>query len=1549
MPTEMTLEAFAGGARPAGAGVQGVEPPATMSFEEFAGAPEGSPTSQVFDRTLLGLKRMGGEAAAISDLVLSMPGLVMGVGAQLGGTVMARAAGVPGGAQPGVLYPFTAFTVGREAGREVAEPLMSPLYKVMQLFKSGEAYENAATTKGMEKLTTLIEDAGVWVERASGGRVSRDAVPMLAETLMAASVGLGPKRAPGIDEAMMKRLRESQGRLREQAEAEATAQTLTPEEFVARVPVQQQINDLLAIRTPAEQARVTRQRRADVKAAFTRGPGEEPLPPEIEARGTRQYGDVGESQFYADERTRMEAEQRAREAGEEPQAVPYEVPEARPEPPERIAHRELLNVLQKPGFERTADDLLLLRRAREGGKASTEELALLSAAGIGATAGAALDEETLRGATLGVATGLGFVLPFIGRGEAIPSKMKQAGAVKAPGGMWHPEAVDRLADQLYASLARTIPMDDPKAIAAKAQSRRMVKGYLDKYAGTERDPLKDIELPSGRRWEQAADDLIRSRPASDYQPAARVFQRMAEEVQPGILRAPPEEPIYNLQGIGGSAWLSSTREIRSYLSHVGDYLRDNVDPAKLQQYDLVRAVRETAVNDKRVAKEMEKATAASTAQLPVYKAYDDGFKWVELKLPEKLTEEQGKGIKSAGKLRAEALDAERADIPDAVFRERMQIAAREPGYMAVDTVGNPIKNAYTDELARGATPEEAWLAGRMAEEGNIMGHCVGGYCPTIISGESKIFSLRDAKGQSHVTIEVTPTEKLLAPDIAEGMKARGEELPLNIEQIKGKQNRAPEPKYLPYVQDFVKGGKWGEVGDLQNTGLVQTKTSSDLTGLEPGFYTKEEISAAAQARRGPSAQQGFIDQKLVVGLGAIGLGGVLGGALSDDPASGALLGALAGGALMLPGVRRRLKQAAEAADYGIGNISTRIRNTSPALALAARRFEMRNLMESHAVLHQVAPFMAALEKVPKEKRAALDRALLTNDAEAIAAGMKGNPELVAGWRQVRNTLNELGTRLAGYGRFRMMKDDYFPRLVKDVEGLKAALGTPERTRLETALREAEQAAMRSRGTPLTSIEQSAIINREVQAVRRARGYLPGFAKARAVEEVTEQLRPFYHTPSESLYAYVRGAVQDLETAKFFGKDLQQRTTGGQSYIDLDASIGNVVGRELAAGKITHPQAQQMISMLQSRFRAGERSSNAIIQDLRNLGNMGLLGNIVSGATQAADAMLAVYAQDLRSTTATIARQLSGRERIAARDFGLADHIAEEFVSGSRTANWLNKMFKYSGFAGIDRFGKTTQIGAALSKYERWSQTPSGVARIREKYGEAYAEEFPQLIDDLKAGRLNERTRLLAFSELSDMQPISKMEMPQAYLDHPNGRIMYMLKTFMIKQMDVIRRDTYNEIKKGNVVRGLKNLTEYGLVLGLSGATTQMVKDWLMGKEVGFETTDVLEQMLRTFGWGAYVRDRAAQGRPVEALVGTIAPPYRMMDDIIRRDPKAVQYIPIIGKLYYSWELGGKEEAELRAAREAKKEGRPVTLSPEAIEYRRQRREERRQRLKAERQ
>lgn len=163
-------------------------------------------------------------------------------------------------------------------------------------------------------------------------------------------------------------------------------------------------------------------------------------------------------------------------------------------------------------------------------------------------------------------------------------------------------------------------------------------------------------------------------------------------------------------------------------------------------------------------------------------------------------------------------------------------------------------------------PEGA-LEQALKYEGDTMGHCVGGYCDDVLQGRSRIFSLRDAKGEPHVTIETAPQRlglsyeqlrafKDQAEQEARGMdfdsdeawedfimdrrdqlkaqwvKDQGINAPQNIVQIKGKQNRAPKDDYLPFVQDFVKSGQWGNVGDLGNTGLVKLPDGRYITAQQ---------------------------------------------------------------------------------------------------------------------------------------------------------------------------------------------------------------------------------------------------------------------------------------------------------------------------------------------------------------------------------------------------------------------------------------------------------------------------------------------------------------------------------------------------------------------------------------------------------------------------------------------------------------------------------------------------------------------------------------------
>ena len=152
-----------------------------------------------------------------------------------------------------------------------------------------------------------------------------------------------------------------------------------------------------------------------------------------------------------------------------------------------------------------------------------------------------------------------------------------------------------------------------------------------------------------------------------------------------------------------------------------------------------------------------------------------------------------------------------------------------------------IKNIYRRHPETPGNPIKA-VAEALKYEGDTMGHCVGGegYVNGVMNGTKRIFSLRDAKNEPHVTIEVQPKRRSAgdpdAPtDVAEHQKWLHQEQPPVIKQIYGKSNAKPKKQYIPYVQDFIRGGKWSDIKTLHNADM---RDITKYNGLRGWMYDK---------------------------------------------------------------------------------------------------------------------------------------------------------------------------------------------------------------------------------------------------------------------------------------------------------------------------------------------------------------------------------------------------------------------------------------------------------------------------------------------------------------------------------------------------------------------------------------------------------------------------------------------------------------------------------------------------------------------------------------
>jgi len=91
-------------------------------------------------------------------------------------------------------------------------------------------------------------------------------------------------------------------------------------------------------------------------------------------------------------------------------------------------------------------------------------------------------------------------------------------------------------------------------------------------------------------------------------------------------------------------------------------------------------------------------------------------------------------------------------------------------------------------------------------EGNQMGHCAASYADR---KSTTLFSLKDPKGISHVTIEY------IEYNTKWNKKGDG------IVQIKGKENAAPVKKYIPYIKAFIEKTGYPVLRDGSNIGMIE--------------------------------------------------------------------------------------------------------------------------------------------------------------------------------------------------------------------------------------------------------------------------------------------------------------------------------------------------------------------------------------------------------------------------------------------------------------------------------------------------------------------------------------------------------------------------------------------------------------------------------------------------------------------------------------------------------------------------------------------------------
>lgn len=727
---------------------------------------------------------------------------------------------------------------------------------------------------------------------------------------------------------------------------------------------------------------------------------------------------------------------------------------------------------------------------------------------------------------------------------------------------------------------------------------------------------------------------------------------------------------------------------------------------------------------------------------------------------------------------------------------------------------------------------------------------------------------------------------------------------------------------------------------LKQLGGKPYTDSAGHTWLEVPVEGSKKMPAGPRAQQFGLGQTGLMAALATIGVG-IAAGKWIEQYLSDNENSkgkiGATLGAVVSGLAVLvaskhSGLSDFARAAASKLDYTFGALETRLGNMSQALLRRLTDFEFQSMKRAHESGIAFAPFVEAWKAVKKgPEKEALRAALLTNEPGKIlpALGRAGSPALVEAYKAAIAGQLEIGKELQKYGLLKDLRPEYFTRMVIDYPELRKAMGKDDGNRLDALIKAAELRSVKLTGAPLSPVEVSNITNKFLTSGEyRGIGKKAGFLRKRVIGEVTQEFAKYYASPDEGLLLYARAASNAIEKARLF-KDFEVKdpVTGK---INLEASIGNMLAAEKAAGRVSPEQVQELHRMLLHRFGPGEHSMAGWLQDIRNTTNMFLLGNPYAGIAQVGDIYTNVAANRLLPTIYAAA-QLVGRKanRVTLRDMGIVNHIAEELTGTRATAKLLDKALK-TGLSPVDTLGKSLFLNGKLRDFQQQSRTASGVRNLTDRYAEYFGpKDFPQLMSDLRAGVRSPLVDAMLFRELSNVQPITKLAMSELALKHPNARILFMLRSFQLKQIDILRREAYNEIRKGfetgerhRVLRGVNRLMRFGMALGVSGATSAAVMDFLYGKDVDVSIGDVLLNATKVFGLSQYTLAALDRGERLEAIASMAMPPWRVWEQIVTGDPKALRYLPLIGPyVYWHGTEAGQEQREREVARKAREEAK----------------------------
>lgn len=287
---------------------------------------------------------------------------------------------------------------------------------------------------------------------------------------------------------------------------------------------------------------------------------------------------------------------------------------------------------------------------------------------------------------------------------------------------------------------------------------------------------------------------------------------------------------------------------------------------------------------------------------------------------------------------------------------------------------------------------------------------------------------------------------------------------------------------------------------------------------------------------------------------------------------------------------------------------------------------------------------------------------------------------------------------------------------------------------------------------------------------------------------TPKMLEYCYDPATTLIGYIEWMTQSIERAKFLGKSASWQVR------DLGTYVYKV------KHDLTWEQQDELMYLLQAVFN--DKQQWFLFNTWRDIATLTTLWSPTSTITQIWDLWFSIYENWLGNTWKALWNMWIKKWLFNLEDMWIVNRW-EEFTNinekKTRFQKWINLVFKITWFSKMDMFGKSMYIKSTrlkrqkrAKKWENWD--PQLRKDIMKRTDDEYVTD--KIISDIRHWIFSKEVSMIMFMKLSNFQPLTRAQMPEAYLNHPwYIRMLYQFKTFGLKQTNYIISECKEALKE----------------------------------------------------------------------------------------------------------------------------------------------------------